>query len=93
MSRSHGLLTLLAVVMLGGCREATKPIVPQTITVTVTKYVPLDSALTEDCPISLPLNRTVSEAVRIARARRVALEDCTQRMRKIRELQPKADGQ
>lgn len=93
MPRRHGLLIGLAVVMLAGCGEkVTKPVVPKVVETTVTKYVPLDPELTEDCPIAMPDNRTVSEAVRIARARRASLEDCTDRMRKIRALQPKAGG-
>jgi hypothetical protein len=49
---------------------------PQTVTVTVTKYVPIDDSLVQPCPISEPADRSVAERVRVAEERRESLVNC-----------------
>lgn len=78
------LSVLIAALCLAGC--AAQPIKPPTV-VKVPVYVPVKvaSALTEPCPIAMPANRTVAEAVRIARARRASLEACNGQLKQIRD--------
>lgn len=76
---------LLAAVLLAGC--ATKPIQPpKVIEVVVEKIVPVPEKLTEPCQSVEAKGRTVGEAVRLANARRLALEECSARLAKIRGL-------
>lgn len=81
----YGLLMVALVTT--GCQQ-TKPTVPvpQVVTVTVTKYVPVPKEFTEHCPIAEPTNRTVKEAVRVAKSRRTSLENCNSQLDKIRGL-------
>lgn len=78
----HGLLivTLLA----AGCAQ--QPIkAPEIVRVTVPVPVPVSPELTKPCPIAKPANNTVAEAVRVARARRAALESCNAQLDAIRK--------
>jgi hypothetical protein len=55
--------------------------------VPVVRYVPVPDKLTAPCPITEPNDRTVGEAVRVARARRAALEQCNSQLDGIRSIQ------
>lgn len=82
----HGLLISL-MLLASGCTQAVKiPPPPKIVKVTVTKYVPVPSEFTKECPVALPQNRTVNEAVRVARARRASLEQCNWQLDKIKNL-------
>ncbi|WP_396615511.1 hypothetical protein ACHZ97_14660 [Lysobacter soli] len=81
---------LIAVLLLAGCAgNPPLPEPPQIVRVPVTKYVPLDEALTADCAEVPKKSNSYGEAIRLANARKLALEACTKRMRDIRALQPK----
>lgn len=85
MSRS--LWVLIACAALAGCHEAAKPIaVPQVVRVQVPVYVPIPPELTQDCPIAEPTSLKVEEAVRVANARKVALQDCNADKAALRAL-------
>lgn len=62
------------------------PIVPKVVEVVVTKTVPVPDALTGDCQNTTPKEQTYAEAKRLALVRGEYLDECTQRMRKIRAL-------
>jgi len=80
----------LIVLLLAGCASNPPlPEPPKIVRVPVTKFVPLDEALTADCSEVAKKSNTYGEAVRLANARKLALEACTKRMRDIRALQPK----
>lgn len=67
-------VVLIAVLALAGCAQKGVT-VPKVVHVNDTRYmVPAD--LLAHCPIAMPTNQTIGEAVRIANARRVALEAC-----------------
>jgi hypothetical protein len=77
-----------------GCMQAKQsvmPVTPKVVTQTVTQYVSVPAELTTACPIEQPQSRTVSEAVRVARARKDALIVCNQQLEKIRLIGNKAD--
>lgn len=71
------------ILALSGCATAPKV---ETITVTVTKLVPVPEQLTRDCYDESPREQTVAEAKRLAGIRRASLSECTNRMRQIRKL-------
>lgn len=55
-------------------------------TVTVRRfYVPIDAALTGDCPVEP--SGVMSDAPNVAAKRKAALEECTGRMRAIRDIE------
>ena len=86
MPRAFRLLIVAALLVLPAC--ATKPAVvtPRVVTQTVTKYVAVPDELTAPCPIEQPKLRTVAEAVRVAKARKDALEQCNRQLGEIRGL-------
>lgn len=89
----HGLL-IATVLAITGCTQAVKiPPPPKIVKVTVTKYVPVPAEFTKPCPVALPQDKTVREAVRIARARRASLDQCNWQLDKIRNLTPPADAE
>lgn len=78
-------ISLIALALLAGC--ATKPIQPpKVVEVVVEKIVPVPAKLTEPCQSIEAKDRSVGEAVRLANARKLALEECSGRMSKIRGL-------
>lgn len=88
--RRHPLPVLIGVgLALAGCAHD-QPTVPKVVYVTVTKYVPIDDALTEPCPKEMPRDRKWEEAVRVAHARGLSLDDCNGRMSEIRSISHKA---
>jgi len=81
--RSLGVIALLALV---GCQTA-KPIQPpKVVEVVVEKIVPVPEPLTAPCQQPAKQSNTVEEAVRLANARKAALDECSARMEKIRGL-------
>jgi hypothetical protein len=73
--------------LLSGCPETVKPVpVPQVVRVQVPVYVPIPAELTQDCPIAEPTSLKVEEAVRVANARKVALENCNADKAALRAL-------
>lgn len=88
MSRRHAVL-IAALLLLAGCQTApVQPQLPKTVYVEVDKLVPLDASLLQDCPIEQPKSRLVSEAVRVANARKLSLERCNENLKAIRAAQP-----
>ncbi|SDW94526.1 Rz1-like lysis system protein LysC [Lysobacter enzymogenes] len=82
---------LIALVVLAGCQTtAPAPTVPSVVRVPVQTFVPLPAELTRDCEDVPKQSNTYGEAVRLANARKAAADECTSRMRQIRNLQPEA---
>lgn len=80
-------IALTACLALAAC--GTTPIKPpKVVEVVVTKIVPVPVELTEPCKQHAPQAKTVAEAVRIANARKLALDECSARMAQIRNLTP-----
>lgn len=78
---------LILLAMLAGCKSA--PILPpKVVEVAVEKIVPVPAQLTEPCQQPTKQGQTVQEAVRLANARKAALDECSGRMQKIRSLTP-----
>jgi hypothetical protein len=77
----------LLVLVLGGatCGQQ-KVVVPQVVHVPVPVVVEVPPALTEDCHDEPARNKSTGEAVRLANLRRESLAECTDRMRRIRQL-------
>lgn len=88
--RALPLLIGVALALAGCAHEQPRAVIPQTVTVTITKYVPIDDALTAPCPKAMPTKRTWGEAVEIAHDRGLSLDGCNDRMREIREISHKA---
>lgn len=80
-------LIALAALTLAGCATApAKPAIPQVVQVVVTKYVPVPAALTQPCPIAELTTGTGFDALAVGHARKLSLEDCNDRLGKIRQL-------
>lgn len=84
--RRHACL-LIAVLLAGCVGSGVQCPIPRTVTLTVTKYVPLDSSLTEHLPIDqrAPNDKTCGEAVRVAKVRASTIEQCNIRLDQIRQ--------
>lgn len=92
MSRS--LWILIACVALSACHEAAKPIaVPQVVRVQVPVYAPIPPELAQDCPIAEPTSLKVEEVVRVANARKVALQNCNADKAALRSLVAPTTGE
>lgn len=87
MSIRHGLLIASAFALIGCHRQAVVT-VPKTVTKVIQEYIAIPEDMTTPCPIALPQDRTVEEAVRIARARRASLINCNKQLDEIRKLAP-----
>lgn len=85
-SRLQGLIVLA--VALAACGEKTKPdvVTPQVVTVTVTKFVPIDPALTGPCHKTQRASNLVRDVVDAYNARGDDIDDCNRRMQRIRGL-------
>ncbi len=80
------ILSLAILIFLAGC-ATTKPISPpKVVQVAVERIVPVPAALTEPCQQHEPKAKTVQEAVRLANVRKAALDECSARMKRIRDL-------
>lgn len=78
-------LALIAALALSAC--ASRPIQPpKVVEVVVQKIVPVPETLTEPCQQPTKQSNTIEEAVRLANARKAALDECSARMEKIRGL-------
>jgi hypothetical protein len=92
--RRVSMIALLALSPLlgGGSCSSTpeRPTIPQIVEVPVTRFVPLDPALTADCQDEPAKSQQLGEATRLANVRREYLVECSGRMARIRALQPKA---
>ena len=87
MPRALRLLTALTLLVLVACAPTRPAVVtPQVVTQTVTKYVTVPAKYTEPCPIEQPKLRTIAEAVRVAKARKNALQQCNRQLEQIRGL-------
>ena len=79
----------LTLLVLAGCQTTPDlPQPPKVVEVVVEKMVPVPAALTEPCRQPEKKGNTVAEAVRLANERKAALDECSQRMARIRGLTP-----
>ncbi|UPG86842.1 hypothetical protein L2Y94_05670 [Luteibacter aegosomatis] len=84
---SRALWLLIACLPLTGCPETKAPVpMPKVVRVEVPVYVAIPAALTQDCPIAEPTSLKVEEAVRVANARKVALQNCNADKAAIRAI-------
>lgn len=91
MSRT---IWLLSLALVSGCVPAVKPVVvPQIVRVEVPVYAPLPDDLTADCPIAEPTSLKVQEVVRVANARKVALQNCNADKAALRSLVAPTTGE
>ena len=80
-------LAAVALLILTGCQSAPERIViPEVVHVTVPKYITPPAELTRPCPVAELQGRTVADVVEAANARKVALEQCNEQLRQIRNL-------
>ncbi|MBB1060411.1 Rz1-like lysis system protein LysC [Marilutibacter spongiae] len=77
---------LIAIALMAGCRSCPDIKVPELVRVPVPTMVPVPAELTEPCAQVAKRDNTVGEAVRLANARKAALEECSKRMSQIRSL-------
>ena len=83
------ILAVTALLVLAGCQTTPElPQPPKVVEVAVEKIVPVPAALTEPCRQPEKKGNTVAEAVRLANERKAALDECSQRMARIRGLTP-----
>jgi hypothetical protein len=88
---SRTLWLLIALALLAGCEAAVKPVAPpQIVHVVVKEYIPIPDELIQDCPIAEPATLKVQEAVRVANARKVSLQNCNEDKAALRALKPPA---
>ncbi|WP_167285217.1 Rz1-like lysis system protein LysC [Marilutibacter alkalisoli] len=77
----------MLLLVLAACRGTCPDIKPpEIVEVVVERYVPLPADLTRPCGDTAKRNNTVSEAVRLANARKADRDECNARMTQIREL-------
>lgn len=87
MPINHRLLILAAGLLLAGCGTGGSLVkVPEKVYITVEKYVTPPAELLKDCHIEEPTELTVMEAVRVAKARKTALQKCNEDKAKLRQL-------
>lgn len=79
-------LLILLVLALAGCKTCPIPKAPELVRVAVPTMVPVPAELTEPCTVISKRDNTVGEAVRLANARKAALDECSARMAQIRAL-------
>lgn len=79
-------LLSLSALLLAGCASAPPQCpLPKTVTVTVDRYITPDAYLLQHQPIEKPQNRTCGEAVRVARVRAGAIEQCNSHLDAIKQ--------
>lgn len=88
MRRYPAALTLLAILLLAGCKTCPPApfVAPTVVRVPVTEYVSVPEELTEPCPVPALTGRTVGDVVQASNARKVALDRCNAQLRAIRSL-------
>lgn len=80
-------LPLIVCLVLAGCAtRAPLPKLPEVVRVPIVKIVPVPPELAAPCQLVEKRDNSVGEAVRLANARLVALEECDKRMSDIRKL-------
>jgi hypothetical protein len=78
---------IVLVLLLAACQ--TCPVVPpKVVHVTIEKIVPVPAELAAPCDAVAKRDNSMGEAVRLANARAAALEECSGRMDRIRNLAP-----
>ena len=77
--------SLILLALLAGCQTC-PDVVPEKVYITVEKMVPVPAELAKDCDLPAKRGNTYGEAIRLANARKAALEECNARMRQIRGL-------
>ena len=85
MSINRILLMLWLGFILAAC-SSNQVKIPEKVYITVEKYIPIPEEYTKDCPIAQPKELTVAEAVRVAKARKVSLEQCNVDKEAIRKI-------
>jgi hypothetical protein len=85
-SRLQGLI--VCAIALAGCQAQPKRdvVTPQVVTVPVTKYVPIPAELTVDCYKTQRASNLVGDVVDAYNARGDDIDECSRRMRRIRDL-------
>lgn len=89
MRTAPAVSALLICLALSACRDDVKPdapVVPELVRVTVDRIVSVPAELSADCSNDSVREQTYAEAKRLALVRDEYLNECTQRMRKIRAL-------
>lgn len=82
---------MILAVGLAGCQTAAPaPTIPEIVRVPVTTYIPLPAEVIRDCEDVPKQSNSYGEAVRLANSRKAALDECSGRMRQIRNLQPES---
>lgn len=86
------LIATAALAVTAGCTTPVKPDPPpRVVEVQIVKYVPIATELTEHVPLAMPQENTCVEAVRVARERRAAVEQCNRQLDGIQATQPQGD--
>lgn len=81
--------SVILAVLLAGCQTAAPlTTIPEIVRIPVPTYVLLPAEVTRDCEDVPKQSNSYGEAVRLANARKAALDECSARMRQIRSLQP-----
>ncbi len=94
MSIRFGLLIAACGLLLASCAGDIKPAptAPRVVIKEIDKFVPLDPALLQDCPIVEPTSAKVYEAVYVANQRKLSLQKCNADKAAIRAAQPAEAG-
>ena len=94
MSRSLQAL-ILASVLLAGCGpvKPAPPVIPQIVTQTVTKYVPVPAELSAPCHVTERASNKVKDVVDAFNGRGDDLKECSRRMSAIRSLNTSTESQ
>ncbi|HIE5095989.1 hypothetical protein WG628_18745 [Stenotrophomonas maltophilia] len=89
--RCHSLVVIAVALLcacgLGGCTRLSRPAAPILVRVPVEKPMDLPAALTQDCPIARPADRSVQQVVAAYNANIVSLEHCNRQLQALRALQ------
>lgn len=81
------ILLALVLLSLAGCAPIVKPpVIPQVVTQTVTRYVPVPAELTAPCHRTERKSNQVIDVVDAFNARGDDIDECNARMSKIRAL-------
>jgi hypothetical protein len=79
-------LAVLTLAMLAGCAGVQPQCaLPNTVTVTVDRYVTPPAALLQHVPTEQPQDNTCGEAVRVARVRAGAIDQCNSHLDAIKQ--------
>lgn len=84
--RKAALILLVLAPLMGGATCERRPTLPKVVEVEVVKVVPVPEELSVDCDRVPKREDSYAEAIRLANARGASLEECSARMKRIREL-------